>query len=326
MARRRRRFRTRRRGLGLRRYARRYSRATGVNARQLSRDLTRLARVGRRTGVSKTRRVRAHVGPEWLSRANATSGGTQTLYNPGSVAQNPQLPSRNYVMYGTATPNLANGANLGQMVGRRLSSCRWQIRFTLGTVMLYGDSGDTANTYSLITPTWSCAVRMVVYQVKNGNGVATTTNQSYHEFAFEERGLIDVSGPRVVDALFRYDDDIQQFLSVDASVTSLPILRFRSGIRDDIQILYDKTRVLSSGNRQSWIGRMKFKINPLSKETRNNPDILVTESMFDNHVFAVWIIQPIIWPGAVVAGETAYGSTVFRTQMVIQDTLLYKDN
>lgn len=279
-------------------------------------------RVRPTSGLRRTRRVRARVGPEWKTRVNQTISGNLTSLASQSIGVDPSIVARPVTIYSTRTPQLVQGPQLGQMIGRRLSSSRWQVRFQI-SAGLYNES--SVGTYVPVDTTYS--IRLIIYQVKNANGTISPDLPGYHEYSVPTGILSDADATRIMNALFRIDDDL--LLVPDSGVYSVGatgLYRFRSGTRDDIQILYDKTKMFYSGGRNAWVSRMKFKINPLQFETRIEDDGDAIETYFDNHVYALWLVQPI----RVVNDLRPTGATpvtdYWNTQGVIQDTLLYKDD
>lgn len=275
------------------------------------------------SGLRRTRRVRARVGPEWKTRVNQTVSGVTTAVNNQVAGSDPSLNIRPVAIYATRTPQLVQGPQLGQMIGRRLSSSRWQIRFQVSGGV-YQDIPVTAQ-FSPIDTTYT--VRMIVYQVKNGNGQVSPDLPTYHDYAVPTGILDSANSVRIMNTLFRIDDDLVDVPDQGVYSVGAPgLYRFRSGTRDDVQILYDKTKTFYSGGRNAWVSRMKFKINPLQFETRVESDGDVIETYFDNHVYAIWILQPIRHIGDIRSSTAPIANEYWVTQSVIQDTLLYKDD
>lgn len=276
------------------------------------------------SGLRRTRRVRARVGPEWKTRVNDTISGYSVTNASQLNSVDPSIVARPVTIYATRTPQLVQGPQLGQMIGRRLSSCRWQLRFQI-SAGIYQSSVQNAEVWVPTDITYS--VRMILYQVKNANGQFSPNTVQYHDYAVPTGRLEDADATRIMNALFRIDDDL--LIVPDSGVYSVGapgLYRFRSGTRDDIQILYDKTKMFYSGGRNAWLSRMKFKINPLQFETRVESDGDLVETYFDNHVYAIWILQPVRHVSDLRSILVTVASDYWSTQSVIQDTLLYKDD
>lgn len=276
------------------------------------------------SGLRRVRRVRAHVGPEWKSRVNQTISGISNVVNTFPAGSDPSLQARPVSIYVTRTPQIVHGTGVGQMVGRRLSSCRWQIRFQISAGIYDSVLPDQDHQYPKDT---TYTVRMIVYQVKNANGTYSPNETNYHEYAVPTGLLGGGDSTRIMNTLFRIDDDL--ILTPDANVYAVGapnLYRFRSGTMDDVQILYDKTKTFYSGGRNAWVSRMKFKINPLQFETRIEADGDAIETYFDNHVYAMWLVQPVRVPHNTNESVVEDPRSYWITQSVIQDTLLYKDD
>lgn len=326
MANARRNFRRRRVGRNRRRSNFRRSRRTVFTRRYIPKAARRLKRI---------RQPKRRYGPEWKSYTTGYYSGVRELrvfpevsIADGNVADQPNLQ---FAVFACYTPDMNTGSSFNTVVGRRLNETVWKLRYNLYAAhILFSSLLTNAPTqYTAFTASnVAIAVRMVVYQVRNADGRYSQSNSNYHRYAVQSGLLSDSEALRIHNELFFMRGNTSSAPTyAEAEQRAINLHRFRMGTNDDIRILHDRSRVIYSLEKSLTTRRMRFRLEPLKREQRNE-STGDTESYFDNHAYALWFVQILTGSGvqSTGSGSQAASRDFIRIGWNASSSLVYRDD
>lgn len=181
--------------------------------------------------------------------------------------------------------NIEQGTNSNQRIGAKVTPVKLRLSGSLSLDRVFASPGILPQSFH---------VRLIVYQVRGGNGAFTPNQSGYHPLAMTTTtGLL---GPDQLKKLLSYyDGDTTTFSTTrmrnNMGTSKVPL---RLGIGGQFKMLYTKTFVLSNQYTSTKPFRIVTKV-PRRFVWPETPDGLkdnAPQANCRNSVFVVWICVP----------------------------------